>query len=171
MFILILLLWIVFNGQLTLEIFLFGLLFASVFYAFLCKFFGFSLKKDINILKKAGLMIEYLSVLFVEIIKANIVAAKIILSEKDEIEPVIVKFKTPLKNETSRVILANSITLTPGTITVRLQYDEFSVHCLDKSLAEGLSDSIFVKLLMRMEGTDITDISNLDNIDANGTEE
>ena len=139
------------------EIFLFGLLFATAFYAFLCKFFGFSLKNDINILKKAGLIIEYLAVLFVEIIKANIVAGKIILSEKEEIEPVIVKFKSPLKTETARVILANSITLTPGTITVRLQYDEFSVHCLDKSLAKGLSDSVFVKLLMRMEGTDITE--------------
>ena len=48
-------------------------------------------------------------------------------------------------------MLANSITLTPGTITVKLSGDEFSVHCLDKSLAVGLSDSIFVKLLMRIE--------------------
>ena len=48
-------------------------------------------------------------------------------------------------------MLANSITLTPGTITVKLSDDEFSVHRLDKSLAVGLSESIFVKLLMRIE--------------------
>lgn len=156
MFLLILLLWIVFNGQLTVEILLFGLLFASVFYAFLCKFFGFSLKKDIKMIKMTGYVIEYLVVLFVEIVKANIVTAGHLLSSKYEVEPVIVKFKVPLKTEKARVILANSITLTPGTITVRLQYDEFTVHCLDKSLAEGISSSIFVKLLMRMEGTKIT---------------
>lgn len=155
MFILILLLWILFNGQLTLEIFLFGLVFATAFYAFLCKFLGFSLKKDIGYIKKLGYVIEYLIVLFVEIIKANIATAKILLSSRYEVEPAIVKFKTKLKSEKARVVLANSITLTPGTITVRLQYDEFTVHCLDKSFAEGLSDSIFVKLLMRMEGVDL----------------
>lgn len=155
MFILILLLWILFNGQLTLEIFLFGLVFATAFYAFLCKFLGFSLKKDKGYIKKLGYVIEYLIILFVEIIKANIATAKILLSSRYEVEPAIVKFKTKLKSEKARVVLANSITLTPGTITVRLQYDEFTVHCLDKSFAEGLSDSIFVKLLMRMEGVDL----------------
>lgn len=155
MFILILLLWILFNGQLTLEIFLFGLVFATAFYAFLCKFLGFSLKKDICYIKKFGYVIEYLIILLVEIIKANIATAKILLSSRYEVEPAIVKFKTKLKSEKARVVLANSITLTPGTITVRLQYDEFTVHCLDKSFAEGLSDSIFVKLLMRMEGVDL----------------
>lgn len=155
MFILILLLWILFNGQLTLEIFLFGLVFATAFYAFLCKFLGFSLKKDIGYIKKFGYVIEYLIILLVEIIKANIATAKILLSSRYEVEPAIVKFKTKLKSEKARVVLANSITLTPGTITVRLQYDEFTVHCLDKSFAEGLSDSIFVKLLMRMEGVDL----------------
>lgn len=156
MFILILLLWIIFNGQLTLEIFLFGLAFATVVYAFLIKFFGFSVKKDIGLLKKTGFAVEYLVVLFFEIIKANIATAKLVLSSKYDVEPAVIKFKAPLKTEVARVILANSITLTPGTITVRLQYDEFTVHCLDKTFAEGINSSIFVKLLQRMEGTDIS---------------
>lgn len=152
MFILVFLLWVIFNGQITTEIALFGVVISLVFYIFLCKAFGFSISKDISLIKKSGLVIEYLFVLFIEIIKANICVGKIMLSEKEEVEPAIVKFKTGLKSERARVVLANSITLTPGTITVRLQYDEFTVHCVDKSLAKGLSDSIFVKLLMRMEG-------------------
>lgn len=151
MFILILLLWILFNGQLTLEIFLFGLMFALVFYAFLCKFFNFSLKKDLSLIKMSGYVIQYLAVLLVEIVKANICVGKMILSSEYDVEPVLVKFKPDLRSEKARVVLANSITLTPGTVTVRLQYDELSVHCLDKSLAEGLNSSIFVKLLERME--------------------
>ena len=67
-------------------------------------------------------------------------------------EPVIVKVHTNLKTETAKVILANSITLTPGTITVSLTGQELLVHCLDKSLAEGMEDSAFVKLLEEMEG-------------------
>ena len=66
-------------------------------------------------------------------------------------EPVIVHVHTNLKTETARVILANSITLTPGTITVSLTDDDLLVHCLDKSLAEGMENSSFVKLLEKME--------------------
>ena len=47
--------------------------------------------------------------------------------------------------------LANSITLTPGTITVSLKDDTYEVHCLDKGLSEGIEDSCFVKLLKEME--------------------
>lgn len=151
MFLLVLLLWIIFNGQLTTEIFVFGLIFASVIYAFACKFMHFSIKKDISYLKKTLYVIEYLIVLFIEIVKANICVGKMVLSSRYEVEPAVVTFKSNLKSETARVILANSITLTPGTITVRLQYDMFTVHCFDKSLAEGLNDSIFVKLLERLE--------------------
>ena len=41
----------------------------------------------------------------------------------------------------------------PGTITVELTEEEFKVHCLDKEMAEGLADSVFVKLLLKMEKT------------------
>lgn len=151
MLILIILLWILFNGQLTTEIFVFGLIFAVIFYAFICKFFGFSVKKDIGYIKKSGYIIEYLIVLLIEIIKANICVSKMVMSSRYDVEPVVIKFRSSLKTEIARVILANSITLTPGTITIRLQYDEFTVHCLDKTLAEGIDNSVFVKLLERME--------------------
>ncbi len=52
-------------------------------------------------------------------------------------KPALVRFKTDLKTKQARVVLANSITLTPGTITVTLEEDEYVVHCLDKELAEG----------------------------------
>lgn len=63
----------------------------------------------------------------------------------------MVKFKTNLKTRPGRILLANSITLTPGTITVSLSDDEYVVHCLDKSLAQGIDSSIFVELLEKME--------------------
>ena len=90
-------------------------------------------------------------VLLKEIVKANLTVTHMILTQKEVMEPVIVTFKTKLQTETAKVILANSITLTPGTITVSLEEDEFVVHCLDKSLAEGIESSCFVELLERME--------------------
>lgn len=151
MYFVFLILWIIFNGNITLEIFLFGVVIAAFIYGFICKFMDFSIRKDIIFWKKAFFILRYIGILIIEIIKANVTAMKLLFSEKNEIEPVLVRFRTNLKTKAARVFLANSITLTPGTITVSLEGDEFVVHCLDKTLAEGLSDGIFVKELERLE--------------------
>lgn len=151
MYILFFILWIIFNGRITLEIILFGIAISAVMYLFICKFMDYSIKKDIIILKKSGLLIEYVFILIWEIIKANVATIRMIISSKYVIEPVIVHFKTSLKTKTARVILANSITLTPVTITISLEGDELVVHCLDKDFSEGMSNSIFVKLLKKIE--------------------
>ena len=89
-----------------------------------------------------------------EIIAANLTVCRMILTRKERMEPVIVRVHADLKTEAARVVLANSITLTPGTITVSLSGQELLVHCLDKSLSEGMEDSVFVKLLRKMEEED-----------------
>lgn len=152
MYILFLLLWIVFNGKVTTEIVLFGLVIAGVVYAFCCKFMGYSPKRDWLILKKSGYILIYLGVLFREVVKANAATLQLILSPHVKVEPVIVRFRTDLRSRGARVLLANSITLTPGTITVSLKEDEYTVHCLDRRFSEGLSDGVFVKYLKKIEG-------------------
>jgi multicomponent Na+:H+ antiporter subunit E len=57
---------------------------------------------------------------------------------KKKIAPRIVTFKTHLKSDLARIILANSITLTPGTITIRIEDDIFTVHALSDKVAAGL---------------------------------
>ncbi len=151
MYILFFLMWVIFNGRLTLEIAVFGLVIAALMYAFICKFMDYSIAKDISVLQKSLLILQYIAVLVCEIVKANMATVRLITSAKHTAEPVLVRFKTKLKTKTARVVLANSITLTPGTITVSLEEDEYVVHCLDKSLAEGMDSSVFVRLLTRME--------------------
>lgn len=147
-------LWIIFNGNFTLEILLFGLVIAAFMYAFICKFMDFSFQKELRIWKRIFLILRYIGILVVEIVKANVTAMRLLFSEKEQIEPVLVRFKTTLKSKMAKVLLANSITLTPGTITVSLEGDELLVHCLDKSLSEGLSDGIFAKELEKIERMD-----------------
>lgn len=151
MYILFFLLWVMFNGQLTMEIAVFGFVIAAAMYFFVCKFMDYSIKKDIVILKETGYILQYIGLLLWEIVKANMATIRFIMSIKHKNEPVLVSFKTTLKTQTAKTILANSITLTPGTITVSLEENEYVVHCLDKSFSEGLSDSSFVKLLTKME--------------------
>ncbi|MCR5106532.1 MAG: Na+/H+ antiporter subunit E [Lachnospiraceae bacterium] len=151
MYIFLVLLWIVFNGRFTLEILIFGLVISAGIYLFMCKFLGFGFSKDLLLLKEGFLIIYYVLNLVIEIIRANISTFRLLMSNRYELEPVLVHFKTDIKSNTLRVILADSITLTPGTITVSLEGDEFVVHCLDKDLAYGLDESSFVRILRRME--------------------
>jgi len=57
---------------------------------------------------------------------------------KDQIDPTIVTFKTKLKTNIAKVALANSITLTPGTITIRIEDEIFYVHAISRKAAAGL---------------------------------
>ena len=151
MYLLFLLAWIIFNGNITLEIFIFGVVIATAMLAFMCKFMDYSIKKEINVYKKSVWFIAYIGLLLREIVKANLAIIPRILTIEEEMEPIIVKFKTNLKTDFAKMLLANSITLTPGTITVALEDDEYTIHCLDTSLAEGLENSDFEKALMKLD--------------------
>ena len=95
--------------------------------------------------------LKYVVVLVKEIMKANFSVIHMILSEREELEPALVSFRSDMKSPTGRAFLANAITLTPGTITVTLEDSEYLVHCLDKSLAVGMDDSVFVEMLSELE--------------------
>ncbi len=151
MYIFLLLLWIIYNGKITVEITIFGLIIATAVYAFMIKFMDFRIKTELRIIRNIPFGIAYVFVLICEIIKANFSVMKLVTTPNIDVEPAIVHFKVNLSSDLARVVLANSITLTPGTITISYTENNYVVHCLDKELAEGIDDSIFVKLLMRME--------------------
>lgn len=154
MYLIFFLIWIIFNGQFTLEIAAFGVVIAGFMYWFICKFLDYKPRTDLLMVKKLWKILHYVFILVTEIIKANFAVIKMIMSSRYEIEPAVVRFKTNLRTAPARILLANSITLTPGTITVSLEDNEYVVHCLDKSLGEGIDRSIFVRLLEDMERTD-----------------
>jgi multicomponent Na+:H+ antiporter subunit E len=143
--------WIIFNGRITLEILLFGTVISGVMFWFICKYMNYNPQKEKNFYRNILPFCGYLFLLIKEIIIANIAVFRLILNGNEVVEPIIVRIKPDLKSEFLRVVLANSITLTPGTITVSISEEELVVHCLDKSLAEGMEQSKFVKMLQRME--------------------
>ena len=145
----------------TFEICARGYIVSIIMYAFLSKFMDYSIKKDISILKSVPSFIKYFCILIKEIVKANFATIKMITTNRYEVEPIIVHFKTGLKTNIAKVILANSITLTPGTITVSLDNDEFLVHCFDKYFSKGLDTSFFVTLLYKMTRPVIGAVFNL----------
>ncbi|MFT5170373.1 MAG: multicomponent Na+:H+ antiporter subunit E [Candidatus Marinamargulisbacteria bacterium] len=83
---------------------------------------------------------KYFVWLFYEIVIANMDVFYVACHPKalDLINPQMRTFKTKLKGDLAKFCLANSITLTPGTVTVRLDKDEFLVHALTDKVADGL---------------------------------
>lgn len=145
------LLWVIFNGSFTLEICFFGLVIAGALLAFSCRFMDYSLAKERKLYGKIFLFFRYCVLLVREIVKANFGAMRLILTQREEIQPVLATFHSDLKTQTGKVLLANAITLTPGTITVTLEGSEYQVHCLDESLAEGLTENEFAEYIRRFE--------------------
>lgn len=86
-----------------------------------------------------GRVLVYIPWLIWQIVAAALQVAVAVLNTK-RVDPSLVRFKTRLPNTSAKVILGNSITLTPGTITVQIEGDEFLVHALMDASATGIAD-------------------------------
>lgn len=95
--------------------------------------------------------IAYLPWLFWEIIMANLQVAYIVLSPKMPISPELVETETELKTDYGKTALANSITLTPGTVTVEITGQKILVHAITKDHADDIRERIIEKKIARIE--------------------
>ena len=150
MFVVFFLLWVVFNGKLNAEIAIFGVILSAAVYLFSCKFLHYSLEQDKKLFKLLPAAAKYLWLLICEIVKSNMALIRVVYSRKIEVKPQLVTFSTPLKGA-FKSILADCITVTPGTISVLSEDDKLTVHALDKSFAEGIEDTEFQKQLLKMQ--------------------
>ena len=81
-----------------------------------------------------------------EIVKSNIeVIKRIIKSNGKSISPQLIEIPVPQKSDLGRVIYANSITLTPGTVSVALSKNKLTVHALTKETAQDLAEGSLAK--------------------------
>ena len=143
------LLWIIFAEKLTIQSGIIG-----IFIVILLINYNNDLLSEykfVNFFRKLKYYIFYIVVLIYEVIKANIQVAIIVLSRKPNLSPCIVEHETNLKNNFYKMILANSITLTPGTLTISVNNNVFKVHCLKESFKDGVYNSKFEKILIKIE--------------------
>ncbi len=85
--------------------------------------------------------LAYMPWLLYQIIKANIQIASIVLNPRMPIDPAILQFSTTMKRKVAQVILATSITLTPGTVVVRLEDGRYTIHALVPGSAGDLVEA------------------------------
>lgn len=151
MYIFLFVIWVILNGKITVEIAVLGAVICAALYGFMCRYMDYGLKKELQAAGCLGRIIKYLLYLTLEIIKANVETARIILTFDQEPDPVLVRFGTGLKTTAGQTALANSITLTPGTITADLHDGRYLVHSLDRAFAVGIHESGFVERIGGIE--------------------
>jgi multicomponent Na+:H+ antiporter subunit E len=131
--------WIVLSGQLDMFHISLGLL-SSALVSFLSGDILMLDAKKNDRLAVAFRLICYIPWLLYQIALSTMHVAFLAIHPRvrSQIDPTIVTFKTKLKTNVARVALANSITLTPGTITIRIDGDIFFVHAISRKAAAGL---------------------------------
>ncbi len=129
-FITLFVIWVLLNNNLSLEVLISGSVVAFIVGLIFC--YSCDIYSDLNLNPKAILYwFLYIFVFLNELVKSNFDVARRVISPKLPINPGIVEVKTELKSKLGRMILTNSITLTPGTFTVELTDDRIFIHWLD----------------------------------------
>ncbi len=101
----------------------------------------------------AGRFLLFLPWLLKEILVANVNVAKIILSPSLPISPIMVVFRSTQKTDLGRALYANSITLTPGTISTGVEGDRVEVHALTWKDVGGWEEDEMGRRASRVEGS------------------
>ena len=96
--------------------------------------------------RQAGRMIAYLVWLLGQIVIANLHIIRLAFSSREALQPQIVRFQTSLSSDFEKFLLANSITLTPGTVTIKILGDTFYIHAISDTAAEGLDGTMEAKI-------------------------
>ena len=96
----------------------------------------------------------YVPWLFWEIVKANLAVARLILDPALPIAPRVVRVQANQKTALGQTIFANSITLTPGTLSLEVAGGSILVHALTAESAEGVLDGSMNRRVARLEGGD-----------------
>jgi multicomponent Na+:H+ antiporter subunit E len=148
LFFILLSLWLLMSGHYSILIITLGII--------SCAFCVYVAKRG-NLIDDEGLPIffiprlsNYLIWLFKEILKSNLNTAKVIINGK--VEPETFTVKASQVTDVAKVTYANSITLTPGTVTTKMQKDVFEVHALNSDFGNDVRTNEMDKKVTWLEG-------------------
>ena len=151
MFLILFLFWILLNGKVTVEIVLIGAAISAALTFAAYRVLNMDPRKEVRFLCRLPGVFVYLLYLTGQMVVSSLQVIALILKPGTG-RPKLVWFRPELKSDAARLALANSITLTPGTVTASLGEKTVCVYALRPELAEGIKECGFVKKLRRLEG-------------------
>ncbi len=115
-------------------------------------------------------LVVYFPLLLREIAVANVHVVRLVLDPRMPISPSLVEFESPLRTEASNAVLANSITLTPGTVTVDMSAHRFIIHCISETSRQGIQDGALLKHVARafdekIEVPEVRDVTSVEEVE------
>ncbi|MFC1521707.1 Na+/H+ antiporter subunit E [Elusimicrobiota bacterium] len=126
---------------------------SSLFVAYISHDYFVGGLKLFSLIKRVLRFLGYLPWLLWQIALANVDLVYRVLHPGMPIDPKIIKFKVDLKSDAGITILANSITLTPGTVTIEAgKHGEFVVHAIADEAAASLTDGTMQGKVKKVEG-------------------
>lgn len=149
-FLLLFLFWMVLNGKVTLEIILVGLVLSALLTLASRRLLTGLPNMGRSALPRIPAILRYGCYLVAQIVISNLQVIRLILHPTKE-RPKLVWFQPGYRRGSTMLALANSITLTPGTVTVGMGDDTLCVYALRPSFADGLAECGFVTRLHRLE--------------------
>lgn len=153
LFITLFLFWLVLSSSFAIESVIIGIV-ASIAVTVYSKDIVFG-EEETSLYKFSGVieLVRFVWHLIVEVIKANIGVVKIVLDPSLPISPrfVVVAIPDNLKKDFNKVLYANAITLTPGTLTVDILEEGYLVHALNEEAGNGVKGSALEKYVMKVE--------------------
>ena len=160
-------LWLLFSGRVTADVIAAGLVLCALVTLFAVKVCGWSTEKSRKCVKLSGKLICYAGCLLAEIIKANIAVLRVITSrEGAAMQPQIFRFDSGLHRGFLQTIMANSITITPGTYTIAVDGSVLTVHALNTEFAEGTPGSSLNRRLLEIQETLDRDAAKRQEVEA-----
>lgn len=142
--------WLLWSGIFKPQMLLYGALSCALVVAIALRLE--IVKREVMPFEIAPRLLVYVPWLAWEIVKSNITTARIVLSPSLPIQPQIFRVPASQQSELAQVIYANSITLTPGTITLDVRNGSLLIHSLSPEFAEGVESGEMDRRVCRIEG-------------------
>ncbi len=143
--------WLILSQNFSFERIVVGVVVCAIIFVFNKEFLNNHRNNSSISISNVKYLLLYITVLIKEIFKSNFHVAKIVLSPKINISTSIITTNIKLKSELNKTILANSITLTPGTLTLDMTEDKLVIHCLDLKAVESVENNILENILFEKE--------------------
>ena len=153
LFVILMAVWLINSGHYTPMLIGFGIA-SCIFVVFLSLRMGIVDDEAIPI-RLLPRTVTYVPWLIKEVFTANVdVAVRIIAPKRHPLSPVVFDVPTSQSSDLGRVIYANSITLTPGTVSILVRLDRIKVHGIAEEVADGLIEGEMDRRVTRFEGLD-----------------
>lgn len=143
--------WIILSPEISLQEIFMGVIVSLVIVVLNSNFVFKEDETSLYEMKNIKFFAIFLTKMLLEIIKANIDVAKIVLNPSLPISPVFIKVPVVFKKDFNKAIFANAVTLTPGTLSVDILEDGIVIHALTKAAAKSMYNSMMEQYIKKME--------------------